>query len=205
MRDGNGDGESAYMSRTVRSSLVDDRVPDYVEAVLGWRSWLVTGDGDEARLASPLYGTVWPVGRETVASCPHPALPGHLAPSERCTCGIYAGASAATTTRLDLPGQTGGAPGEQRVVGRVALWGKVVECSGGWRAERAYPTHIYVPLTTGAGGPVSRARARRRAERIARALRDYSVPVDVVACEPAELGALTEADERRSSNGNREA
>jgi hypothetical protein len=203
MRGGDAAGESAYMSRTVRNEAVDYRVPDCVEAVVGWRSWVATRDGDAVRLCSPLYGTVWPVGREAVAACSQPALPGHLAPSERCNCGIYAGGSVADATRLDPPGTIGASPVPQRVIGRVALWGKVVECDGGWRAERGYPTHIYVPLATSAGGRVSRTRARRRAERVAHALQDYGVPVDVVACEPDELAVLAEEDERRSSNEDR--
>ena len=29
-----------------------------------------------------------------------------------------------------------------RLLGQVALWGKVVECERGWRAERAYPVGL---------------------------------------------------------------
>jgi hypothetical protein len=32
------------------------------------------------------------------------------------------------------------------IVGRLAMWGKVVEGSQGWRAEYAYPEMLYVPF-----------------------------------------------------------
>jgi hypothetical protein len=31
-----------------------------------------------------------------------------------------------------------------RAMGRVALWGDVVECERGWRASHAYPLDLYV-------------------------------------------------------------
>jgi hypothetical protein len=64
--------------------------------------------------------------------------------------------------------------GELRVVGCVKLWGRVVDCAGGWRAEHAYPERLLVP------------RLRRRTwlhpgkARIARALEAYGVPIEVV-------------------------
>ncbi len=83
-----------------------------------------------------------------------------------------------------------------RVIGTVSLWGTVVECEHGWRAEYAYPRRIYVPVT-----------ARRRlflvgglrrpappAEKIAVQLADYAVPVELVECSsPAELAGIAGA------------
>ena len=39
-----------------------------------------------------------------------------------------------------------------RVLGRVSLWGDVVECAWGWRASFAYPAQIYVPDRVSRGG-----------------------------------------------------
>jgi hypothetical protein len=50
-------------------------------------------------------------------------------------------------------------------IGRVLLWGSVVETDIGWRATRACPQRIFVP------------HERRRAERIVRRLAGYGVPV----------------------------
>jgi hypothetical protein len=69
----------------------------------------------------------------------------HRAPHERCECGIYgvgALARAADYLRFLQP-----PPPEviQYAVGRVSLWGVVVECERGWRASCAYPAALYVP------------------------------------------------------------
>jgi hypothetical protein len=66
-----------------------------------------------------------------------------------------------------------------RVIGRVALWGSVVDGGLGWRASRAYPTHIYVPSRRENGREV-------HVRMIARGLADYGVPVEVVA---GDIGA----------------
>jgi hypothetical protein len=71
-----------------------------------------------------------------------------------------------------------------RVLGRVALWGTVVECERGWRASRAYPAHLYVPsprrpalfVLTGLRRPALPA------EEIALELAAYGVPVEIVEC-----------------------
>jgi hypothetical protein len=54
-------------------------------------------------------------------------------------------------------------------IGRVLLWGSVVETDAGWRATRAYPQRIFVPAVT--------RHELRRGERIARRLAGYGVPV----------------------------
>ena len=68
-----------------------------------------------------------------------------------------------------------------RVIGTVSLWGRVVECTRGWRGSRAYPKKIYVPPT--------RAPFWLRAERveeIALALTDYDVPVELLDAESGD-------------------
>jgi hypothetical protein len=63
------------------------------------------------------------------------------------------------------------------VVGRVSLWGRVVEAEAGWRASHGYPAALFVPRATQSR---RRARATVPVERIARELRDYGVPVELV-------------------------
>ena len=69
-------------------------------------------------------------------ACPH----GHAAPLLACACGIYAARrpedALVYLTGRDEPGVVG------RVLGRVALWGLVVEAEHGWRAEHAYPFEL---------------------------------------------------------------
>jgi hypothetical protein len=95
----------------------------------------------------------------------------HAAPTTACTCGIHAvpfgfPQSLAHQDRL-LP------PGRSIVVGTVSLWGEVIECERGWRAEYAYPSRLFMP------------RASSLPER-AIGLGDYGVRVDVLARSAAE-------------------
>ena len=133
----------------------DVRAPDYIEPILAWRSWLLVSVAEGVRLSSVIHPALWPARRELVASCrrrrplsrqlAHEAF--HAAPEAGCQCGIY-GASHPTLLRPYLERQ----PAERersektlgRVIGRVRLWGTVVECSQGWRASHAYPARIYV-------------------------------------------------------------
>jgi hypothetical protein len=159
-----------------------EAAPDYAEPVLGWRLWLVVADGGYLWLESLLYAIRWSPRRALDARCiPHRrcylcnqaevhTARTHPAPDTACACGIYAAASADTLAPyLDstYPGRTS----IELVLGRVRLWGTVIECERGWRAERAYPEHLYVP-------------GRRRGDRdfhnaldIVAGLRDYGVPV----------------------------
>ena len=125
--------------------------PDYAGALIGWRVWCVVSGGGELRLGSVIQDDVWPVGAAFVARCRAHEPPanrrllrepeGHVAPAAACTCGIYAArepAGAWTYLRgRDEPDTVA------RVIGRVMLWGRVVEHEDGWRAERAYPLDVY--------------------------------------------------------------
>jgi hypothetical protein len=173
--------------------------PDYAEPIVGWRGWFVVASGERFRLCSPLYRTVWLPRRATVARCGRhgdwwkPAPPPlHAAPQADCECGLYASSSvkaAASFVRgRDSPREAIGA-----IIGRVFLWGRVVECEHGWRAARAYPAQLYLPL--GRHGRLSFLASRvPHAEELALALRAYGVPVELVAC--ASLGKLARLLER---------
>ena len=102
-----------------------------------------------------------------------------------------------------------------RVLGRVALWGKVVECEWGWRGARAYPALIYVP--TGPHRNVSMPKGHLLGwrpqyvplpeEEVAAALGEYGVPVEFVDCDSvAELADVLDSDfcRGRISSGPRE-
>ena len=131
--------------------------------------WRVCEDADGLALRSPLLDTRWRAGAELVASCAR--APAHGAPSLSCSCGVYALADAAAAARY-LVGRDE-ARTLHRVIGQVALWGKVVAGARGWRGSCAYPVRLWVP----AGRPDGR---RVAADAIAEALRAYGVEVDVV-------------------------
>jgi hypothetical protein len=114
------------------------RAPDYAEALIGWRVWCVVRTREGIRLASVIKDDVWPESAELVARCLVDAT--HAAPVQSCSCGVYAAREPATVwTYLrgrDEPGTIG------RVLGRVLLWGRVVEHEHGWRASHAYPLDV---------------------------------------------------------------
>ncbi len=175
--------------------------PDAIEPAVGWRVWDVVELDGSFRLCSLAFWTIWVPRKAAPAACRRvlvdrswSRLPEHDAPHERCTCGIYA----TVTARQVLDYAKRFRPRSDtthRVVGRVSLWGTVIECAGGWRASLAYPSTIFVPTARGTRRPrVGRLRAPRRpVEEIALGLADYAVPVEIVDCATrAELTTLLE-------------
>lgn len=166
-------------------------VPDYVEPVEAWRVWRVAMRQGRVVLQSLFVGAVWQPAAPFIASCsgghrsrwaPWRTKPNdHPAPELACRCGIYGVKSvAAARSYLERPPLL---CRDDRVIGRVALWGEVVEGPLGWRASHAYPSELFVPATVGAHGP----RRRGYMDEIMLALEEYRVPVDVVA--PSALAA----------------
>src|SRR5207237_8450730 len=88
------------------------------------------------RPASGRYDDVWEPGREAVARCEH-----HDAPASGCLCGFHA----ARDREAALPYLVGRDERGtvDRVLGLVALYGRVIEHEHGWRAERAYPLSFW--------------------------------------------------------------
>ncbi len=155
--------------------------PDYCQPITGWRLWSVALGNGRARLTGPIYPTVWQPGRELQAACdarrreplrPWRVRPAeHAAPSLRCSCGVHA------MTRPGLLSAYVPAVATRRsviwVVGRVTLWGQVVEGMRGWRASRAYPAEVWLPEVHLNRKHVSRP------EQVALELGDYGIPVRV--------------------------
>jgi len=74
----------------------------------------------------------------------------------------------------------------QAVLGRVCLWGAMVESEPRWRAERAYPAALYLPTLAPKAGSGRLARLLRRgqdtipAADIAQGLSAYGVAVGLI-------------------------
>ncbi len=158
--------------------------PDYVEPTVGWRAWEVVESDGVLQLSSLRYAGIWEPGTEVAATCrrslaylPWGRMPIHTAPASDCVCGIY-GAVKVEHARPFL-WVAGSEAAAYRVVGRVSLWGRVVQAQFGWRAEFGYPEHLYVPATTHYAR-LGWRRRRLRAEEVASELEAYAVPVDVV-------------------------
>jgi hypothetical protein len=107
------------------------RVVEYAE---GWRVWCIQETASGLRLASVIHDAAWPRGTDLVALC---NLGEHVAPDVECTCGIHAAREPASLWTY-LRGRDEPAT-VARVLGQVALWGRVIEHEHGWRAERAFP------------------------------------------------------------------
>jgi hypothetical protein len=165
--------------------------PDYVQPITGWRTWLVADVDGKPRLASVFYYALWPVRRELVSEClarrsrsrllnRRADDEGHSTPGERCACGIYAARELRTalgylhSSGLRDVREVEGRAVLHRVLGRVVLWGRLVECEAGWRGAFAYPQCLYLPERTRRGDPV------RRLEDVALSLTEYGVPVQIL-------------------------
>lgn len=117
----------------------------------------------------------WPQYRALEAICT--TRKKHDAPNENCRCGIYAFDS---PTHSDLSDSAW-------VWGEVALWGEVLVCETGYRAEFAYPQTLFM---TDDGLKITK-RTRRTIEK------NYGVPVHLVdhrAGQTAEQFVAEELD-----------
>jgi hypothetical protein len=131
-------------------------IPDTIDPVVGWRTWMLIPDEpgarQEWRLGSPVEQIRWTPRIPMRARCPRCSA----APDRHCSCGIYAfttgpfvkdlGCSAGpwmptTPIALRCPFRL---PKVRCVVGEVAGWGRVIRHTKGWRAELAYPISLAV-------------------------------------------------------------
>jgi hypothetical protein len=155
--------------------------PDLCEPVHGWRLWFVVMDAGRARLMSPVYPTVWRPGHEVEAVCdarrrellrPWRLRPAeHAAPDECCSCGVHA-----VSKPADLAAYVPSVAARRivhRVIGRVSLWGEVIEGPRGWRASHAYPTDLLLPEVHINRRPMTGLGS------MALQLADYGVPVRI--------------------------
>jgi hypothetical protein len=160
-----------------------NEAPDFAEPFEVWRVWTVVLRNGEYSLGSVVQRALWPAGEALEAEClrrrgiirrlrrnrPHDA------PDAACECGIYgAGLARVGQYVAESPFR-----GVSRVLGRVALWGTVVECERGFRASYAYPTRIYVPVDAGDPWRISW-------RDVAVGLWRYGVPVEPLAVRATE-------------------
>lgn len=103
------------------------------EPILAWRAWALTGhrDGSEL-LLRPVAGRSrpWRPREVAEAGCKHARL--HDAPHLACSCGLHGTHELEILRRTRTPA----------VIGRVALWGRVIEHEHGYRAKFGYPQRL---------------------------------------------------------------
>ena len=162
-------------------------VPDFTEAIIGYRLWrlkyVTTAKAQRDwgwRLLSPVQGegssVEWKPGKALRATCRRPWNSNnrrrrnerrHRAPDLKCRCGIYAGKSPDPSLLMLFPML------DLMVVGEVALWGRVLVCERGWRAEYAYPKRLWLFAPPWRGDGFDDHRLPEMYDQ----LHDYRVPV----------------------------
>lgn len=128
--------------KTVAPHKVERRMPDYVQVITAWRAWKVVYQDGEWRLKALGAEHVWKPKEFVQAECKTghaSAAPSHPAPAMDCNCGVWA------FKELDnLVAAIGNVYGQIKVLGQVSLWGRVIETENGYRAEKAYPSELWL-------------------------------------------------------------
>ena len=110
-----------------------NETPDLSSYIVGWRGWWIVND-ELYSLAPRPHGGPWPVHTANSAQCMLLMRSFDVHNPTKCFCGIYA-----YKTREGLMRNLSSPIPNQLCMGRVALWGRVMEHEDGWRAEYAYP------------------------------------------------------------------
>ncbi len=125
------------------------------DPIIGWRLWKVRRHGDRHRLESLTWHHVsWPAARRLEAAC---VTHRHDAPADDHDCGIYAFKTRQLAEQLlqrymgekqcYFEGRTRPVqrpPDRPVALGRVSLWGRVLERENGFRAQYAYPYDLFL-------------------------------------------------------------
>jgi len=105
-----------------------------IEPVIGWRTWSIGLNGDGVYLASPLQAYDWQPMQPNRARCRSHF--GRQLPNLGCGCGLYAVSHLErlpTAVNWHVP---------IGAVGSVAMWGRVIEHTAGYRGQLAYPDRV---------------------------------------------------------------
>lgn len=120
-------------------------IPDMVGEVVAWRAWIIKAAPTPTGIAlySVTKDTLWPHDDWLLAECGKDHQQEGGIPGKKCSCGIYA-----AKTREQLISLNYGHYSKERnvVIGEVAMVGKVIPGSQGWRASKARVKSIMVPF-----------------------------------------------------------
>lgn len=118
-----------------------NEVGPFTAPITGWRLWQVIPSGQQHSLTAwSTRRLVWPARRRYESSCLLGGALGHGAPDVSCRCGLYA---FATRELAEQALATEMRP-TAIALGRVSLWGHVVQHARGWRAQYAYPYDLWL-------------------------------------------------------------
>jgi hypothetical protein len=111
--------------------------------VYGLRTWAVTGEPGDERLAGPQRGEPWPTaGAWLEASCP--ATDAHTAPATGCECGVHAWHPRSRAVRRIFASR-------RELPGVIQAAGAIEVHEEGFRAERARPYALFLAPGRNAG------------------------------------------------------
>ena len=165
-----------------------EAAPDLVNPVIGWRAW---GWTDSRYLTSQIVGSgtapfghyIWHDKHMTAECMPTPFTPSaqrpsasHVAPGERCFCGLYAYHEQPSSWTEVAPGQ---------IRGLVKAWGEVMVHLRGFRAQYMEILAINFPALHSAGRQYF--------------VREVAAKYDVPLVSLRELGELAELHNGRIS------
>lgn len=103
------------------------------EPVVAWRTWALSGSArGDGLLLRPVISRGRPWVPQEVAEARCGRHRSHHAPEYDCRCGLHASHTFDILRRMRSPA----------VLGRVALWGRVIEHDRGYRARFAYPQRL---------------------------------------------------------------
>jgi hypothetical protein len=164
----------AAVAQAAAAHASSSGAPDYTDPVVGWRIWRVLRCNGQYVLGSLFNNVAWFPETRLDARCFQAIrVRSHESPDPKCRCGIYA----AHHDALDW-GALSHRSLKRLVIGRVLLWGTVIEAEHGWRATHAYPERIFVPRVRGTFSDEE--------YRIADGLGAYGVPVARVHVESVD-------------------
>jgi hypothetical protein len=138
-----------------------------VEPIVGYRDFKMI-QGLYGLALQSRNGAIWPPRKKMMAMCNGDPFAPHDVPDPSCQCGIYAYAKPdASALQHD----------NSSLWGEIAMWGEVLVCETGYRAEFAYPTALFMRKPAMPGN-----RTTRVLEAIRKELEDtYGVPVFILA------------------------
>lgn len=143
------------------------------EPIIAYRAWKVERDGLLKPIGWTTNVSAWKPLEPEHAVCKSNSRTAdeaeHKAPQKDCRCGLYAFKQIEDLIQI--------AASPRLVLGRVAIWGRIVELEKGYRAEYAYPQVLY----TGGQYPYASRWA------VERAARRYGVDVDVASDDALDL------------------
>lgn len=158
MSDGNPDPENIEVAKPF--SAADEPfagsdgtmiVPDVIGEVIGWRVWRVMHpyDAKLVRLQSlgaggTTHAVPWTPGKTMQAFCARD----HVIPAKSCSCGFYAARTQEHLLSMSYHrSRDFDDPNDVLVIGEVAMSGRIIPGTQGWRAQRVRPKTILVPYS----------------------------------------------------------